>query len=99
MRSTEFRPREDGVLIRPQPETVTTEAGLIVDADAANPIHIGTVVTVGPGLPLRGGGVGPMSVRPDDRVAYEPWAGTPIETDDGTMLLLSERDLIGVMVG
>lgn len=90
-------PLKDDVLINPDSSEITTEGGLVVQAEQGREIHFGTVEGVGPGRSCRNGARAPMTVRPGHRVMFWSYAGTPVETDEGQRLVMSESDLLAVV--
>lgn len=87
---------EDRVFIRPEPPK-PTEAGIVAPPEHIADIRIGKVLSAGPGRLCRNGSRAGMSVKEGDRVLYGFYAGTPVETDHGECVILSESELLGVL--
>ena len=91
------KPLEDRVLVKPVEQASVTSSGLYLpESSKEKPIH-GTVVAVGPGKRLDNGNRATMSVHTGDTVVYASSAGTEVEVDGESHLVMRESDLLGVM--
>ena len=91
------KPLEDRVLVKPvEKESVTSSGLYLPESSKEKPIH-GTVVAVGPGKRLENGNRATMSVHKGDRVVYASYAGTEVEVNGESHLVMRESDLLGVM--
>lgn len=91
------KPLEDRVLVKPvEKESVTSSGLYLPDSSKEKPIH-GTVVAVGPGKRLENGNLATMSVQKGDIVVYASYAGTEVEVNGDTHLVMRESELLGIM--
>lgn len=91
------KPLEDRVLVKPvEKESVTSSGLYLPESSKEKPIH-GTVVAVGPGKRLENGNLASMSVQKGDIVVYASYAGTEVEVNGDTHLVMRESELLGVM--
>ncbi|MBO6739315.1 MAG: co-chaperone GroES [Phycisphaerales bacterium] len=87
------KPLEDRVLVKPvEKESVTSSGLYLPESSKEKPIH-GTVVAVGPGKRLDNGNLASMSVT----VVYASYAGTEVEVNGESHLVMRESDLLGIM--
>jgi len=84
------------LLIRAAKEK-TESAGGIILTTAEKPMY-GEVLYVGPGDYTADGEFIETSVKPGDTVMYTHNVGEEIEFEDETLLLMSEGQLVGVVV-
>ncbi len=93
-----FKPLDDRVLIhRGDPEEMTA-GGIILPDSAQEKPQAGNVVAVGPGKLLDSGARGELSVKVGDEVYYGKYAGTDIEIDDETYVIVRESDILALVV-
>lgn len=91
------KPLEDRVLVKPvEKESVTSSGLYLPESSKEKPIH-GTVVAVGPGKRLDNGNLASMSVTVGDTVVYASYAGTEVEVNGDTHLVMRESELLGLM--
>ncbi len=91
------KPLEDRVLVKPvEKESVTSSGLYLPESSKEKPIH-GTVVAVGPGKRLDNGNLASMSVQKGDIVVYASYAGTEVEVNGESHLVMRESDLLGIM--
>lgn len=91
------KPLEDRVLVKPvEKESVTSSGLYLPESSKEKPIH-GTVVAVGPGKRLENGNLATMSVQKGDIVVYASYAGTEVEVNGDTHLVMRESELLGIM--
>ena len=91
------KPLEDRVLVKPvEKESVTSSGLYLPESSKEKPIH-GTVVAVGPGKRLDNGNLATMSVQKGDIVVYASYAGTEVEVNGESHLVMRESELLGVM--
>lgn len=91
------KPLEDRVLVKPVEKASVTSSGLYLpESSKEKPIH-GTVVAVGPGKRLENGNRASMSVHTGDTVVYASYAGTEVEVNGESHLVMRESELLGIM--
>ncbi len=93
-----FRPLDDRVLIhRADPEEKTL-GGIILPDSAQEKPQAGNIVAAGPGKLLDSGARGELSVKVGDEVYYGKYAGSDIEIDGETYVIVRESDILAVVV-
>ena len=91
------KPLEDRVLVKPvEKESVTSSGLYLPESSKEKPIH-GTVVAIGPGKRLENGNLAAMSVTVGDTVVYASYAGTEVEVNGESHLVMRESELLGIM--
>ncbi len=93
-----FRPTRDNVVIRRRPSETATVGGVVIPETVGKPPNLGSVVAVGPGRRTAGGVLIPPSVAPGDEVALDRASGTEITLAGERLIVVSERDVLGVFV-
>lgn len=98
--STDFRirPLADRVVVKPVEREEKTKGGIYLPDTASKerPME-GTVLAVGEGRIDDNGKRIPMSVKPGDRVIFAKYSGTEFKIDDVEYLILSEKDILGII--
>ncbi|MHA1518516.1 MAG: co-chaperone GroES [Alphaproteobacteria bacterium] len=93
-----IKPIKDNLLIeRLEAESKTAGGILLPDAAKEKPRE-GKVLAVGPGATLESGERKPFQVEVGDRVLFSSYAGTEITIDGKEYLLMTENDILAVMV-
>ena len=95
--TTNVRPLEDRILVRPEEGQETTVSGIVIPDTAKEKPQEGTVLAVGPGKRSESGELIPMDVREGDRVLYSKYGGTEIKVDGEDLLILSSRDALAIV--
>ncbi len=93
------RPLGDKILVkRADPET-KTDAGIYLPESAKDKPKEGKVLALGNGrLNKDTGEYIPFTVKKGDRVIFTSYAGTEIKIGDEDVLILTEDDILGVIV-
>ena len=86
------KPLSDRVLVLPNPAETTTASGLIIPDSAKEKPAAGTVVAVGPGTTEV-----KMEVKVGDEVLYGKYAGTELNIDGVSYLMMAQRDILAVV--
>ena len=97
MSTTQVRPLEDRVLVKPLEAETKTASGLFLPESAKERPMQGTVVATGPGLLMENGERAPVAVKKGDVVVYGKYSGTEIEIKNQTHVIMRESELLGVM--
>lgn len=92
-----MQPLFDRILVKRDEGTNTTKGGLIIPDTAKEKPKRGTVVAVGPGNLTANGERIPLEVQVGDVVIFTPYAGSEVETEAGTFLVLNQIDVLAVM--
>lgn len=83
-----FRPLADRVLVRPDSAESETASGLVIPDVAQEKPQQGTIEAVGPDV---------SALNVGDIVVYSKYGGTEMDLDGDTFLVLSVRDVLGVI--
>ena len=87
-----IKPLADRVLIQPVPAEEVTVSGIIIpDSAKENPLK-GTILAVGPGTKDE-----TMEVKEGDVVLYGKYAGTELEVDNETVIIMRQSDILAVV--
>jgi chaperonin GroES len=93
-----LRPLHDNVLVKRTEEEETSSGGIILSGSAKEKPSQGEVVAVGPGKVSESGDSVTMNVSVGDTVIFGQYGGNEIKLNDEDFLILSERDIFGVVV-
>ena len=98
--ATDFRirPLADRVVIKPAEREERTKGGIYLPDTASKerPME-GTILAVGEGRLDDNGRRVPMNVKVGDKVLFTKYGGTEYKVDDVEYLILSEKDILGVI--
>ena len=92
-----LRPLHDNVLVKRTEEEETSSGGIILSGSAKEKPSQGEVVAVGPGKVSESGDSKPLNVSIGDTVIFGQYGGNEIKLDGDEYLILSERDIFGVV--
>ncbi|MBO4481064.1 MAG: co-chaperone GroES [Bacteroidales bacterium] len=87
-----IKPLADRVLVEPAEAEQKTAGGIIIPDTAKEKPQKGVVVAVGPGKKDE-----PMTVKVGDVVLYGKYAGTELQLDGNTYLIMKESDIYAIM--
>lgn len=90
-------PLADRVLVKPDSGDTVTKGGIVLPENAIEKPVQGTVLAVGPGRLADSGELIPVRVTAGETVIYSRYAGTEVQVDGESCLLLQERDLLAVI--
>jgi chaperonin GroES len=94
--ATKIRPLGDRVVVKVVKEEKTA-GGLLLPDTAQEKPQTGEILAVGPGKMLDNGTRQAVDVTVGDKVLFAKYSGTEVKLDGETYLLLSEKDLLGVV--
>ncbi len=94
---SKIKPLNNRVLIK-RSVAQTTKGGIILPDTAQEKPKEGEVVAVGQGTRDEEGKLSPLTVKVGDRVLFSSYAGTEVKDNDEEYLILSEDDVLGVLV-
>lgn len=94
---TTVRPIGERVLVRRDKAEEETPGGIVLPDYAKDTPTRGSVVAVGNGKLLNDGTRCEMSVKEGDTVVFGMYAGTEIEVDGETLVVLNEADLLAIV--
>ena len=92
-----LRPLHDNVLVKRTEEEETSSGGIILSGSAKEKPSQGEVVAVGPGGLSDSGEATKMNVSVGDTVIFGQYGGNEIKLDGEEYLILSEKDIFGVV--
>jgi chaperonin GroES len=92
------RPLGDRVVIKPAEREEKTKGGIFLPDTASKerPME-GTILAVGEGRRDDNGKLIPMNVKAGDKVLFAKYSGTEFKVDEVEYLILSEKDILGVV--
>jgi chaperonin GroES len=93
-----LRPLGDRVVIKPLAREEVTKSGLVLPDTAKEKPQQGEILAVGPGRVLDSGERVTLDLNAGDRVLFAKYAGTEFKHEDDELLILSEKDVLAVMV-
>jgi chaperonin GroES len=82
----------DRVLIEPSESETKTASGIIIPDSAKEKPQKGTVIAVGKGTKDE-----PMTVKVGDVVLYGKYAGTELNLEGKTYLMMRENDILAII--
>ena len=89
-------PLFDRVVIKPEIQTTTTKAGIVLPSTSQERPQMGIVTAIGSGLDIDANNIG-MQVRVGDKVLFNKFAGSEVKINDETLIVLRQIDLIAIM--
>ncbi|HPB33477.1 MAG TPA: co-chaperone GroES [Caldisericia bacterium] len=93
-----LKPIGDKIIVEPEKEEEKTKSGIVLPDTAKEKPQKGKVIAVGPGKILDNGQRSPMEIKEGDIVIYSKYAGTEIKIEDKEYLIVSDRDILAVLV-
>jgi chaperonin GroES len=97
MSSTQVRPLEDRVIVKPLDAETKTASGIFLPESAKERPMQGKVVATGPGKMLDNGTRMAMMVKKGDTVVFGKYAGTEVEIKNVKHIIVRESELLGVL--
>jgi chaperonin GroES len=93
-----IRPLGDRVVIKPADREEKTRSGIFLPDTASKerPME-GTVLAVGEGRRDDNGKIVPMNVKAGDKVLFAKYSGTEFKVEEIEYLVLSEKDILGII--
>lgn len=92
-----FQPLYDRVVIKQRESAAQTASGIVLPDIAKEKYNEGQVIAVGEGYRMADGDIRPLSVEVGDTVLYSKYGGTEISIGDKDYIIISERDIHGIM--
>lgn len=93
-----LKPLGDRVVIKPTPKEEVTKSGIVLPDTAKEKPQEGTIVAVGAGRLNDKGERQVMDVKEGDKVLYAKYAGTEFKQDGEEYLILTEKDILAVVL-
>ncbi len=94
-----LRPLGNRVVIKALPKEEVTKSGIVLPDTVKEKPQEGSVLAVGSGTRLDNGDIAPLDVKVGDRVLFAKYAGTEFKLDGEELIILSEKDILAVIVG
>ncbi len=94
-----IKPLGDRVLVK-RAEMKMSKGGILLPETAQEKPRQGEVVAIGPGKMDEKGNLKKVNIRVGDMVLFSSYAGTEVKTEDdqADFLIMSEDDILGVLV-
>ena len=92
-----IQPLGDRVVVKIIEQMEKTKSGLYVPDTAKDKPQEAEVLAAGPGARNEKGERIPMDVKAGDRIVFSKYGGTEIKLDGETVMILSERDILGIV--
>jgi len=93
-----LKPLGNRLIVRRVDAIKESKGGIIIPDNAKEKPQEGTVLAVGPGVPLENGTVVTIDVAVGDKILFSKAAGTEVTLDGEKLLILKEEDVFGVLV-
>ena len=94
-----IRPLHDRVVVRREEEETKSAGGIVLPGSAAEKPAQGEVIAVGSGKILDNGEVRALDLSVGDKVIFGQYGGSTVKVDGEELLILSESEIFGVLVG
>ena len=95
-----IRPLGDRVVVKPVDREEKTKGGIYLpDTASKERPQEGTILAAGEGRRDDNGKLVPMNVKAGDKVLFAKYSGTEFKVDDIEYLILSEKDILGIIQG
>ncbi len=92
-----IKPLGDRVVVKPIAREDVTKGGIVLPDTAKEKPMEGKVIAVGPGRINDEGKRVVMEVKEGDTVLYAKYAGTEVKLHDEELLIISEKDIMGIV--
>ncbi|UQS85067.1 co-chaperone GroES [Apilactobacillus apisilvae] len=92
-----LKPLGDRVVIETQNEEEKTVGGIVLANNAKEKPQTGKVLAVGDGRVLENGKTLSPSVNIGDKVLFDKYAGTSVDYDGKSYLILHDKDIVAVI--
>jgi len=93
-----IRPLGDRVVVKPLEREEKTRGGIFLpDTASKERPQEGTILSSGEGRRDDAGKLVPMNVKAGDKVLFAKYSGTEFKVDDVEYLILSEKDILGII--
>ena len=89
-------PLGDRVVLKQLVAEETTKSGIVLPGQAKEKPQQAEVIAVGPGGIVDGKEV-PMQVKVGDKVIYSKYAGTEVEVDDETLIVVKQNEILAII--
>ncbi|MGE5591361.1 MAG: co-chaperone GroES [Bacillota bacterium] len=93
----QIKPLGDRVVVKALENEEKTKSGIVLPDTAKEKPQQGKVLAVGTGRVLDNGTRVALDVKVGDRILFSKYGGTEVKLDGEELLILSERDILGVV--
>jgi len=97
MAKTKLRPLNDKIVVKRLEAEEKTKGGIVLPDTAKEKPREGKVISVGAGKIGKDGARIPFSVKKDDKVIFNSYAGTEVKMDGEEFLIMSEDDVLAIV--
>ena len=92
-----IKPLGDRVVVKVLESEEKTKSGIVLPDTAKEKPQQGKVLAVGTGRILDNGAKVPLDVKAGDKIIFSKYGGTEIKIEGEEVLILSERDILGIV--
>ena len=92
-----LQPMGERIVVKRVESEETTAGGIVLPDAAREKPQQGKILSVGSGRTLADGSKSELQVNEGDRVLFSSYAGTEIEVDGGSLLIMAEADILAVL--
>ena len=93
----QIKPLGDRVVVKPLENEEKTKSGIVLPDTAKEKPQQGKVLAVGTGRVLDNGTRVVPDVSVGDRILFAKYGGTEVKLEGEELLILSERDILGIV--
>lgn len=93
----QLKPLGDRVVLQAEQEEEKTIGGIVLASNAQEKPTVGKVIAVGEGRVLENGEKLAPSVKENDRVLFDKYAGNEVEYEGQKYLVVHEKDIVAVI--
>ena len=97
MSMKKIKPLGDRIVVK-RKEAKTSKGGILLPEAAQEKPRQGEVIAVGPGKANEKGKISSLDLKVGQDILFSSYAGTEYKTEDGDFLILSEDDVLAVLV-
>jgi len=97
MAKLNLKPLDDRLLVEQKDAEEMTSGGIVLPDSAQEKPQRAKVLAVGPGKLLDSGQRGKMSISKGDDVFYGKYAGSDVEVNGSTYVILRESDVLAII--
>jgi len=94
-----LKPLGDRVVVEHVEQADKSAGGVFLPDTAKEKPQEGKVLAVGSGRTLDNGTKVPMEVKVGDRILYSKYSGSEVKIDGKEYLIISEKDVLGIVQG
>ena len=92
-----LKPLGDRVVLKVEKEKEETVGGIVLASNAKEKPQTGKVIAVGDGKMLDNGQNAVPSVKVDDKVLFDKYAGTEVKYDGEDYLIVRDSDIMAIV--